>query len=557
MPLKSLAQGSFFDPEFVCPSILESGTVPWLLGRFRSWLFPPWLFKGWRGESKVGRNAWPAFVLTCLWLLRWTEEGMSRLASVNRAKADLQWRAAMGLECDLSPPSERTMRDFERFLAERHSDVDVPRYILIHEHIVRMCTEHGVVGEWPLWGIDSTPMWCYGATLDTVRLLGDGLRQLGRSWARGTRCLLTEVAELWGLPLLLAKSTKGWFDIDWRDRDARAAVVDQLAGHVVRLVAWVRQRLSRVRPGLRKGILRKCRNLLRVVSNDLEADEQGRLVPARRVARDRLISMTDPQARHGRKSNKRLFNGFKLNVIGDLVSGLIAAVTVTAGNQHDSTPTHRLVRRAKALFDDIEQVLGDTAYGGTRVRHEISQQIGVNLLTPPPPDTRDKASGFAKSKFIIDFAAEVATCPGGFSTGQYKTVNHSDYNLPTYRYKWSKQTCCACPLNAECLGQGYRSKSLLLHPFEQELRNHREAWKKPEVRKEYRRRGEFERLINTAVRHGARQARSWGLTAANIQAHGIATTSNLRLLAKAMAAANDPSRGNLANSSDLTPASAR
>ena len=172
------------------------------------------------------------------------------------------------------------------------------------------------------------------------------------------------------------------------------------------------------------------------------------------------------------------------------------------------------------------------------MRHEIRQLLGVNLLTPPPKDTHDKTREFAKSKFIIDFEAEVAGCPGGFSTGQYKTVNHSDHNLPAYRYKWSKQTCGACPLKAECLGQGLSSKSLLLHPFEQELRNHREAWKKPEVRKEYRRRGEFERLINTAVRHGARQARSWGLTAANIQAHGIATTSNLRLLAKALVAAN-------------------
>ena len=541
MPLRRFSQRSFFDPEFVCPSILDTGTVPWLLGRCRSQLFPPWLLKGWRGEGKIGRKAWPAAVLTSLWLLRWAEEGMSRLSSVKRARTDLQWRAAMGIECDIAPPSERTMRDFEKFLAEHHPDVDVPRYILIHENIVRVCKEHDVIGDSPLWAIDSTPMYCYGAVLDTVRLLGDGMRQLGHSWARGTRSTLTEVAESWGLPLLLAKSTKGWFDIDWRDRDARAAVVDQLAGHVERLVAWVRKRLYEVRPAFRKGILRRCRNLLKVVSNDLEADAQGRLVPAHHVARDRLISMTDPQARHGRKSNKRLFNGFKLNVLGDLVTGLIASVTVTAGNQHDGTPTHRLVRRAKVLFDDIEQVLGDSAYGGTRARHEIRQTHGVNLLTPPPQDTHKKTGKVAKSDFTIDFEAETVTCQGGFTTDEYKIVNYSEHNLPAYRYKWPKQTCEACSLNAECLGKGCRSKILLLHPLEQELRTHREAWKNPEVRQEYRRRGEFERLIHTSTRHGGRQARTWGLTAANIQAHGIVTTSNLSLLAKALAAANGSS----------------
>ncbi len=541
MALKDFTQRSFFDPEFVCPSILKRATVPWLLARFGSVFFPPWLFKGWRGEGKVGRKAWPGFVLTCLWLLRWSEEGMSRLASVKRARTDLEWRAAMGLECDIAPPSERTMRDFEKFLAERHPEVDTPRYILIHENIIRSCIEHEAIGKNPLWAIDSTPMHCYGAVLDTVRLLGDGLCQLGRNWARVNKLSLKEVAGLWELPLLLAKSTKGSFDVDWRDPDARGEVVDELAGHVVRVVAWVLEHLPEVRHSFRKGLKKKCRNLLKVVSDDLEADKNGRLVVARRVARDRLISLTDPQARHGRKSNKRLFNGFKINAVGDLVSGLIASVTVTPGNEHDGAPTHRLVRRAKDLFDDMDKVLGDTAYGGTGARHDIKEILGVELLTPPQPDTKKKPDRVGKSDFIIDFAAETATCPGGFTTDKYHIVNHSDHDLPAYEYKWPKDVCGACPRKAECLGKGRRSKALRLHPYEEELRNHRAAWVDADVKQEYRRRGEFERLMNTMVRHGGRQARSWGLTAGNVQAHGIAIRSNLRLLAKAMAAKNGSS----------------
>ncbi len=550
MALRSFIQFTFFDPEFVCPSILNPGTVPWLLARYRSLFFPPWLFKGWRGESNIGRKAWPAEVLTTQWLLRWNEEGMSRLASVNRARTDLEWRAAMGLECDIAPPSERTMRDFEKFLAERHPEVDVPRYLLIHENIVRSCDEHNVIGDNPLWAIDSTPMWCYGAVLDTVRLLGDGLRQLGRNWARAAQCSLTKVAELWDLELLLAKSTKGWFKVDWRDSDARAGVVDKLAGHVVRLVPWVRERLLKVRRGFHKRLLRKCRNLLKVVCNDLEADKEGRLVVARRVARDRLISLTDSEARHGRKSNKRLFNGFKIHIVGDLISGLIASVTVTAGNLHDALPTHRLVRRAKELFDEMRQVQGDTAYGGTRRRQESEKILGIELLTPPQPEPRKKPGKIGKSDFDIDFAAETATCPGGFTTDKFEIVNHRDHNQPAYRYKWQKEVCDACPLRADCLGKGCRSKRLLLHPLEKEMRDYREDWKNPDVRQEYRRRGEFERLINTVVRHGGRRARSWGLTAANVQAHGVVTTCNLRLLAKALAAKDGSSCGGESDVSD-------
>jgi len=541
MPLRSLSQCSFFDPEFVCPSVLRRGTVAWLLGRFRSKLFPPWLLKGWRGEGRMGRNAWPAMVLICLWLLRWSEEGMSRLGCVKRARTDLEWRAAMGLKCDIAPPSEKTLRDFERFLGARHPETGVPRYVLIHEHIVRLCRAKGVLHTEPIWATDSTPMWCYGAVLDTVRLLGDGLRQLGCRWAQATRCPLEDVAKDWGLPLLLAKSTKGWFDVNWRDREDRALVVDQLADDAVRVVAWVRKRLGTVRPGLRKGLLRQCRNLLRVVANDLESDVNGRLVVARRVAEDRLISLTDAQARHGRKSSSHRFDGFKVHVLGDLVSGLIASVTVTAGNAADAAPTHRLVRRAKDLFEDIEQVLGDTAYGGARVRHVVQQTLAVDLLTPPPPEGQRKGDRLRRSDFLIDFDANTMTCPGGKSTNTYQIVPHSDFDdLPAYRYKWSKQDCDGCPYRAACLHKGRRTKTVLLHPHELELRAHRESWQDPEIRKAYRRRGEFERLIHTVTRHGGRKARSWGLKAANAQAHAIVATSNLKLLAKALAEESAP-----------------
>jgi hypothetical protein len=540
MPQVSLSQQSFFDPEFVSPSILEPGTLPWLLARYKSYLFAPWLLKGWRGEGKVGRNAWPAHVLACLWVLRWSEEGTSRLASVKRARTDLEWRAVLGLRCDVDPPSERTMRDFEKFLARRHPETGVPRFTLLHEHFVRLCKTHGVIGEDAIWATDSTPMWCYGAVLDTVRLLGDGLRQLGRRWARANRTSLSAVATDWELPLLLAKSTKGHFTVDWRDSDERAAVVTTLAGDVVRIVARVREELAQARPAFRKGLMKRCRDLLAVVSNDLEADDQGRLVIARRVARDRLISITDPQARHGRKSDKQLFNGFKLHVLGDLESGVIASLTVTAGNLHDGAPSHRLVRRAKALLPEIEKVLADTAYGGAHVRQEVQRTLGVELLTPPPPNTHRNDGRLAKADFTIDFVAKTATCPAGVTTDQHDLTPASKHGRPAMRFRWDRKTCQACPLRTACLAGQARSRRLVLHPFEEELRDHRSAWQDPEVRQRYRRRAEFERLIHTAVQHGARQARAWGLAAANLQAHAIVASCNLALLAKALFARERP-----------------
>jgi len=205
MPRRSLAQSSFFDPEFVMPECLESGTMPWLLARFRSQLFPAWLFKGWRGEGSLGRAAWPPAVLFTLLLLRWSEEGTSRLGSTRRAATDVYWRAAMGLCFGMQTPDEKTLREFEAFLGQRNPECDLPRIVLFHEHVVRLCLRAHVVDEHAVWAMDSTPMWCYGAVLDTIRLLGDGTRALAERWARARGLSIEAVVAQWGVPHVLAK----------------------------------------------------------------------------------------------------------------------------------------------------------------------------------------------------------------------------------------------------------------------------------------------------------------------------------------------------------------
>ena len=174
LSLRILNQSTFFDPEAVDPPCIESGTVPWLIARYSRSLFPAWLFKGWRGEKRRGRKAWPASVLMSLIILRWTEEGMSRLASVKHARRNTTWRAAMGLPVGGPTPDEKTVRDFEKFLRKEHPDTGIVRYHLLHEHLIMVCLDAGIVSETAVWSMDSTPMWCYGAVLDTIRLLGIG-----------------------------------------------------------------------------------------------------------------------------------------------------------------------------------------------------------------------------------------------------------------------------------------------------------------------------------------------------------------------------------------------
>jgi len=535
MPVRSLSATSFFDPEFVCPRCLVPGGLPWVLARFRSTWFPAGLFAEWRGHGRRGRDAWPAVVLATLVLLRWSEQGMSRRAAVRRACSDVVWRAAMGLMLGTSTPSERTLRDFERFLHGRHRSTQVPRYLLLHEHIIRACLDHGVVDVTrAAWAMDSTPMWCYGAVRDTVRLLGDGLRMLAGAWSRATRRSMAVVAGEWRMPFLLAKSTKGAFQVDWSEPTATGAVVAQLAANVVDAVAIIRRGVQSVRSGLRKALLRRCRHLLRVVDDDLETDPQGHLVIAKRVAADRLVGITDPQARHGRKSKSQTFNGFKVHLLGDVTSGLILSVAVTKGNVHDGSPAHRLIRRAKDLCADVQQVLADTAYGGARLRHVVQRACGVVLIAPPPP-VNGKDGKIGKGDVIVDLAAGKVTCANGVVTENIGLVWSSDHGVHVPRVTWPKAACDACPLSPACRGKLSDGRRMLLHPYEHELRAARDAWTQPATRELYRTRSQCERLIHQATRHGGRQARAFGLRQAQTQAHAIAAACNLTLLARALA----------------------
>jgi len=542
MPVRSLSARSFFDPEFVSPGCLEPGSLPWALARHRAKWFPAWLFAEWRGNGRRGRDAWPAVVLMTLVLLRWSEQGMSRRAAARRAGTDVVWCAAMGLALGTASPSERTLRDFERFLLRRHGSTQVPRYLLFHEHIVRSSIERGVVaGARAAWAMDSTPMWCYGAARDTVRLLGDGLRMLAQTWGRATRRPLAAVADEWQLPWLLAKSTKGAFRVDWSQAAATAIVVTELASNVVDAVAVIRRKLESVRSGLRKRLLHDCRHLLRVVSNDLETDADGRLAIAERVAADRLVSITDPEARHGRKSKSQTFNGFKVHLLGDIVSGFILSVAVTKGNVHDGAPAHRLIKRAKELCADVRQVLADTAYGGARLRHVVDGLFGVRLVAPPPP-VNGKAGKIGKGDVILNREAQTATCANGVVTDDIRLVWSSEHNVHVPLVAWPKATCDICPLSTRCRGKDTGRRRMLLHPYEDELRAAREAWSQPETRTLYRTRTQCERLVNQITRYGGRQARAFGLQQAQLQAHAIASASNLRVLAKSLAVAVAPAQ---------------
>lgn len=528
MPYKLRAQVSFFTPEFADPASLTEGAVGWLVRCQSDLLFPSWLFGRWAGSGRRGRKAWPAAVLISALILASREGETRRRAMCRRLKHDTSWRAACGLEIGGETPDESTFRRFEKYLQKRDPSTGVTRILLLQEHIIRLCQSNGVVGKHAVWAMDSTPMWCFGAVHGTFRLLGDGLRSLCRRVARWTGRSLKQLADDWELPLLLSKSTKGYFRINWKDADARADATDELVRTVLAVQEKVRSLLVNVQPHRQKKLLKACRQLAKVICDDLETDEEGRMVVARRVASNRIVSISDPEARSSHKSKSRSYKGYKVHVLGDIVSGLIASVSVTAANVGDGRVAHRLIRRARQVVDQMEQVLGDTAYCGAELRVTTRVLQGVDILAPPQP-LPDRPGRFGAKDFDVDIPGGSATCPAGLTVELKQSPGRRWFS-------WSRRACRECELRPRCLTPKTPYKNLILHPYHEEIATIRERWSDPVVRTEYRKRSQCERLVNEAVRRGCRNAKAWGLQTAQQQAYVAAIGNNLALMAKALAA---------------------
>ncbi|MEZ4322070.1 MAG: transposase [Myxococcota bacterium] len=533
MPVMHFAQRSLFDPQNIAPGVLSPSSLAHLLHAIGDDLVPGFLRAEWRGAGKRGRPAWPAARLLALQLLRWSEGGGGRLGACERAKTDLAWRAAMRLPAFGPSPTEKTLREFEHWLMGRTDSCDLRRYEVLFEGLTLRAS--GVLSE-ATWVMDGTPMYCFGALQGTVRMLGDGLRGLLRRWGRVRGGTLAQVAQRLDVPWVAAKSIKGGLAADWSDPESRRDALGRLVRDVIRIVAHVESKIHEVSRANRTFLLQRCRDLLRVIEKDIRVDDDGHYFVQWKAGDDRLVSITEPEARSGHKSKQSKFKGFKLTILGDLVSGLIAAVKVFEGNQAEGRHGVELLERAKRLELSIDRALGDSAYGGTPTRMAI-QRLGIELVAPPPAIQLKDDAPLQKHEFDVDFKAQTATCPAGVTTADHR-MGPFEGELRSV-YEWPLEACRGCHLRAACVpkmrddvkprGQRPKGRRLKLDVNERELRRARAEW--PGLREEYRRRGQGERLVARMVRLGSRQARAFGLAAANLQVHLIAIANNLSLLA--------------------------
>jgi hypothetical protein len=259
--------------------------------------------------------------------------------------------------------------------------------------------------------------------------------------------------------------------------------------------------------------------LLKVVAaQDLDVVVEGDEPQARirhGVAPDRVISTVDPDARHGHRSRRDRYDGYKVHLSTDADSDLITAVEATPATTHDAAVLTDLLA-ADAVA--VSEVIADTHYGSGSTRQSLADD-GVELVAPAQPPSSPKGL-FSKNDFAVDLTAATVTCPAG----QVVAIpTHSEQRRIQIRFP--TPVCAACPLRPRCTKRA-KGRVVELNPHEQLLAHARAIRWTPEFRNRYRHRARAERKI---AQLKARQSKiPWrGLTKAQAWARLRAGALNL------------------------------
>lgn len=433
-----------------------------------------------------------------------THDRTSDRETSRRTRVDSDWKAAMGVDDMFEGIAATTFSLFRARMVARDADR------ALFEATLAKAVAAGVFKGKLTAIIDTSPVHGAGAVADTYALIRGFLAKVVRAAGDDLGDRARAAAE----PFIGAKP-----DIDWQDPAARKALLQEL----VEAAGLV---LAEVNGSDDDAVAGPAGLLGQVIGQDLELDDHGDLAVRDGVAPDRVISHSDPEMRHGRKSASRRFDGHKLDVLTDEESELVLGVEVRAGNAGDGEGAAPLVCHAQRVEGiDIETLLGDMAYSDGDVREAV-EAAGVEMVAKVPPVSN--GGRFPKTDFDIDLEAGEVTCPAGKTTSEtHNTKDHKGRKATVFLFP--AEVCAACPLREQCTAsKGGRRITVGRH--EARIAAARTAQNDPATRALLRRRSKVERKIDHLQDLGMRQARYRGRRRTQLQALLAATVANFKRL---------------------------
>jgi transposase len=480
-----------------------------------------------------GRPSVPPSLLATALVLQ-TYDGVSDDEAKQRADYDLRWKVALGVELDARPFAKSTLQEFRAQLIVHEEQAAIFRKSLeLAKRRGKFRTKSGEQRKLKV-ALDTTTILGRGAVKDTYNLLGDGIVKLVRVLAKLSEQTLTAWAEEHGYRRYVGQtSLKGTAEIDWGDATERRRFLGEIVADADRLLEQARVARSELDAGsATDATLVEAAGLLsRVLVQDVERREDGPAIK-QGVAKDRLLSVHDPEMRHGRKSASRRFDGYKAAVAVDTDEPIITAVAVLAGNAPDAEGALDLIEQTEANTGcEVEVSMGDCAYGSGETRQAFADAGRTLVAKVPNPSNQ---GCFPKTAFVLDLDATSATCPAGHPTQDFKPSPAGGG-----QFRFTATVCADCPLRVQCV-RGVGGRTVAVHPQERLLQDARAFQASPAFAEYRRRRQRVEHRIARLVQVGIRQARDIGTPKVLFQLLMAAAVANLTYLAASATQPADP-----------------
>lgn len=498
-----------------CDETLAENSIYAVLHRERDRLFPDELFADLFSDR--GRRSVPPSVVATVMVLQ-RLDGLSDREAAERYTFDARWRYAAGVGGYDAGGWGRFVHTVLVDMRARLDASDDPRRIF--KVTVEAAAAAGLVGAKRV--LDSTPLYDAVATMDTITLIRSAIRGLLRIADDGLEAELRAVMQSGDDYASNAKP-----QIAWDDAEARTELIDSRAGDAFACLALLDGR------ELAPEVSDFVELVAKVVGQDLEETGDGTFRIARRVARDRVISTVDPDARHGHKTQARGFDGYKGHVAVDPDSEIITDTVVSASNAGDASVAEDLiddlVRDDDSDDDEAENesptVYGDAAYGaGEFLDHLANNDIDSRCKTQPPAP---RPGGlFTKDRFAVDLDDDTVTCPNDVTV---KIRRDRDGDGTAY----FSDACSTCPLQEQCTNAA-GGRTISVGRYEQRLADARAQQQEPEWIADYRAtRPKVERKLGHMMRrrHGGRRARVRGKRKVDADFNLLAAAQNVARLA--------------------------
>jgi Transposase domain (DUF772)/Transposase DDE domain len=437
--------------------LIPAGSMFAFLAQHRAEVFPDADYADLFAPPGSGRPSVPATQMAAVMTLQALHDYSDR-ETAEAVRFDVRWKAAIGAALDDPGFDPSTLVYWRRRIAKS------ARPHRVSDAVKKVIEQTGVLKGRRRRAVDSTILADAVATQDTVTQLISAVRRVARAVPGAAEQI---AAVCTGHDY----STPGKPKIDWDDPGARDALVSALVNDANALVNAI------AGAELAEEAASALALLALVAGQDVEPaagsdGTDGRWRIARQVAGDRVISVSDPDARHTRKSGEARRDGYRAHVATDPETGIITDEKLTKASGEENSDAAVAAEFLAAGAPDRQPLswYADSAYGTGELRDAIGQAGDAAVIKPKPLQPAVEG-GFTLDDFTVSEEDGTVTCPNGITR-----------RITARRNVTFGAACRGCPLRARCT-TNKTGRALILHEHDGLLRAARRDW--PGLREDY------------------------------------------------------------------------